>query len=158
MAEYLLLRRYRMNNHDDSDVSLESYESMIEDAPDGEWNEFPFDEKSWFYIAPLKAGLSTIGGVEKISSELGKLTSTKVTKAEVELLVEHYLKEIKKTQNTCMHTKPDWARLGIYGGMRIEYFIKSKAISLECYKTLYDNIFSDDDTGDDSDETIAGYQ
>jgi hypothetical protein len=149
-----------MNDHDDFEVSMEAYKSIIEDAPDGEWNEFPFDEKSWVFVAPLKAGLSTIGGVEKISSELGKLTSAKVTKAEVELLVEHYLKEIKKTENTCetcMRTKPDWARLGRYADIRIEYFIKSMAISRESCEFLYDSIFSDDDMGDDLVEPIAGY-
>ena len=149
-----------MNNHDDYEISTEVYKSMIEDAPDGEWDEFPFDEKSWDFVAPLKAGLSTIGGVERISSELGKLTSAKVTKAEVELLVEHYLKEIKKTENTCetcMRTRPDWDRLARYADIRIEHFIKTKAISRECCETLYDNIFSDEDLGDDLVESTAGY-
>jgi hypothetical protein len=144
MAESLIPRRLLMNDHDDFEVSMEGYKSMIKDSPDGEWDEFPFNDEFWTLVAPLKAGPSLIGQVDEISGEGGKLTPAKITRAEAKVLAEYYLMELNgiHLEETMQGggTSSTGMRMKVYANKRINDLVESGAVTEELFSEMANRI------------------
>ena len=109
---------------------------------------FPFDEDFWMLIAPMNAGGSTIGYIDEICGEGGKLSSAKTTRAEAGVLVEYYLKELDRMHfffNEYGVTGSREVRMDLYANKRINDLVESGAISEECVSEMSDRIFGDND-------------
>ena len=124
---------------------IDKYKSMINDSPDGEWDEFPFDEDFWLLVAPVKAGPFLIGQVDEICGEGGKLTAAKITRAETKVLAEYYLRELSSIHfEENMQgggTSSSGMRMKVYANKRIKDYLDAKAISEEYVDELGDRIF-----------------
>ena len=133
----------------DNDVedSLKENVPTIKDSPDGEWDEFPFDEESWPLIAPMTAGPFLVGYVDDICGEDGKLTSANITRAETKVLAEYYLREriVMSSelveQGQCVGSSD--LRMQLYANKRINDFIEVGAISEKCVNELDERIIGE---------------
>ena len=135
-----------MNDNDVEDLQKENVPT-IKDSPDGEWDEFPFDEESWPLIAPMTAGPFLVGYVDEICGEDGKLTSANITRAETKVLAVYYLREriivpfelVKQGYGVGSSD----LRMQLYANKRLNDFIEVGAISEKCVNELNERIIGE---------------
>jgi hypothetical protein len=133
---------------DGTENLIKERKSVIQKTADVELCENLFDEGIWSVPPIINSGEFDQDYVYEISGDGAKITPAKITRAEAEALVKHYLLELRDISHCEIiydGTYPSWMRMKVYASKRINDLVESGAVTKECVSEMSDRIFNDGD-------------